>query len=151
MSIEKENQRVLVLFPGSLGDAICVQPAIEHLSREYNGSLVLAVRGEAFELYTAFPVAKNVVSLEERGFSSLFSSSLNEWKAVYPFFSSFSHLVSWYGHPQVVENLRFLSRGHIRSFPFFRGQKDLHAVVYYLRCVGVDRVRCPSFKIPESA
>src|SRR5882672_12608057 len=116
MSIEKENQQGLVLFPGSLGDAVCAQPAIEHLSREYNGNLILAVRGEAFELYTAFPVAKNVVSLEGQGFSSLFSSSVDALEAARPFFSSFSHLVSWYGHPQVVENLRFLSRGHVRSF-----------------------------------
>src|ERR1051325_3037903 len=129
MSIEKENQQGLVLFPGSLGDAVCVQPALEHLCREYNGNLVLAVRGEAFELYTAFPIAENVVSLEGQKFSSLFSSSLDELKPIHPFFSSFSQLVSWYGHPQVGENLRFLSRGRIRSFPFFRGQEDLHAVV----------------------
>jgi hypothetical protein len=109
--------------------------------------------GEAFELYRAFPVAKNVVSLEGQGFSSLFSSSVNELETARPFFSSFSHLISWYGHghPQVIDNLRFLSRGHVRSFSFFSGQDDLHAVVYYLRCVGVDEVRCPSLKIPKFA
>ncbi len=152
MSIEKEHQRRLVLFPGSLGDAVCALPAIQHLSQEYPQTCVLAVRGEAFELYSALPFAKDVISLEGQIFSQLFLFPPLVSEEAHQFFSSFSAIVSWYGHTnvQVVDNLQALSSGRVRSFAFFIGQEESHAVAYYLRCVGVDDLRRPSLRIPEA-
>jgi ADP-heptose:LPS heptosyltransferase len=151
MSIKKEPQRLLVLFPGSLGDAICVWPAIQHLRRERRQEIVLAVRGEAFELYAAAPFAGTVISLERRIFSELFllPPMSRESRA---FFSLFSEIVSWYGHTQVqvVDHLRSLTSGRVQSFTFFRGQESIHAVAYYLRCVGVEELRAPALEIPEA-
>lgn len=153
MSIEKERQRRLVLFPGSLGDAVCALSAMEYLSQEPQKELVLAVRGEAFALYSGALFAKTVISLEGQMFSQLFLPPIFLSEEARRFFSSFSEIVSWYGHNhiQFVDNLRSLVSGHIRSFVFFSGQEYRHATAYYLDCIGVRSLKCPSLRIPEPA
>jgi ADP-heptose:LPS heptosyltransferase len=152
LNVNRKPHRTLVLFPGSLGDTICALPALEALARTANEGVVIAARGEAFELCTAFSFIESVVSLEGQLFSQLFLDFQQIEKATRDFFLSFSDVVSWYGHAQrkVVENLLLLSREHLRSFPFFTGQEDCHAVWYYLQCVKEAPLRCPSLRLPQS-
>ncbi|MBI3246907.1 MAG: glycosyltransferase family 9 protein [Deltaproteobacteria bacterium] len=144
---------ILVLFPGSLGDLICALPAIESIAKDRVGKLVLAARGEALALASGLPFVEASFSLEGRIFSQLFSAAKAPSFEAQRFFSSFAEIISWYGHshPKVVENLRALSSGNLRSFPFFSGQKECHAVGYYLQCLGKRVLRCPSLAIPKDA
>lgn len=147
----KMLQPILVLFPGSLGDLICALPAIESIAKDTSRKLVLAARGEALALASALPYVEASLSLEGRMFSQLFSSSVAPSAEAGHFFSSFAEIISWYGyaHSEVVENLRSLSAGNLQSFPFFSGQKDGHAVGYYLQCLGKTILCCPSLTIPK--
>lgn len=149
----KQDKRTLVLFPGSLGDLVCALPAIRAIKRQSKGDLILAVRGEAFDLASLFSCVSEVRSLEEQVFSHLFSSPTLLQREAREFFSSFSRIISWYGHSraEVAENLRLLIGEQFSSFPFFVGQEDCHAVAYYLRCLGVDTLQCPSLHICEPA
>jgi ADP-heptose:LPS heptosyltransferase len=147
----KKTQHGLVLFPGSLGDLICALPAIESILKQKNNCLTLAVRGEAFELAASLPFVATSCSLDGRAFSQLFSPYEQIPQGSRAFFAAFSEIISWYGHShaEVVENLRTLSAGCVQSFPFFTGQKDCHAVAYYLRCVGEHLLQCPVLQLSE--
>lgn len=142
----KMTQPILVLFPGSLGDLICALPAMEAIATATSRKLVLAARGEALALASALPFVEASLSLEGQVFSQLFSASARPSDEARHFFSVFDEIVSWFGHsrPEVVENLRALVASRLRSFPFFSGQQDCHAVQYYLQCVGRTGLRCPS-------
>jgi ADP-heptose:LPS heptosyltransferase len=151
MSIENKSN-VLILFPGSLGDFVCALPALTEIQRRFNSDIVLAARGEALGLNGLLSFAKEIRSLEERIFSQLFSSSGLIQSEARGWFSSFSRVISWYGHSrvEVQKNLHFLMGEKYHSFPFFIGQEERHAVDYYLRCVGGEMLRCPIVHIPKN-
>ncbi len=141
----------LVLFPGSLGDFLCFLPALQHglLSRaESRRGVALAARGSAFELATSLVGLRAVYLLDRGVFASLFSSSSGDHRQAGRFFSSFRSVFSWFGHShgQVQANLKRHSRD-VYSFPFFVGQEPSHASRYYLACVGIPEVRCPSLPL----
>ena len=141
----------LVLFPGSLGDFLCFLPALHSLlSRVRSGRLALAVRGSAFELAQSL-VGPGAVYLLDRGvFAGLFSPAFEDRQQERRFFSSFCSVFSWFGHShrQVQANLKRYSQD-VHSFPFFAGQTPSqgHASRYYLECVGIPEVRCPSLPL----
>lgn len=149
----KQNQHSLVLFPGSLGDLVCALPALEEIQRQQNGDLVLAIRGEALGLGSFLSFVTEVRSLEEQLFSQLFSFPKPFQNEAHDFFSSFSTIISWYGHShiEVGENLRFLVGDGFRSFSFFIGQENCHATAYYLRCVGMETLQCPVLQLCDNA
>lgn len=147
----KCTTRSLVLFPGSLGDLVCALPAIREVQRRFQNDLVLAARGEAIGLSSLLLCVREVRSLEERVFSQLFSPSNLLDRETTDFFSSFSRIISWYAHSRrdVAEKLRLLASERFSSFSFFSGQEDCHAVAYYLRCLGVEALQCPSLHLSE--
>ena len=141
----------LVLFPGSLGDFLCFLPALHSLlSRGGSGHLALAVRGSAFELAQSL-IGPGAVYLLDRGvFAGLFSPAVEDRQQGRRFFSSFCSVFSWFGHShrQVQANLKRYNQD-VHSFPFFAGQtpSQEHASRYYLECVGIPEVRCPSLPL----
>ena len=143
------SERILVLFPGSLGDFVCFLPTLRAIIAKTDSAKVsLAVRASAFEIAGHLPHMSAVYSLDSGIFSRLFSSSFGQREEERRFFSSFSHIFSWFGNAygQVLANLKKYSRD-ARSFPFFSGQISeqyrTHASLYYLHCVGIQDVRCP--------
>lgn len=149
-SIETHSAETLVLFPGSLGDFVCVLPALESLKlTSLTSKIAVAVRGQALELALCIPWISRVLSLDRGAFASLFTSSTMIADEVTHLFSSVAYVVSWFGHgsPEVQSTLERLVPNGIRSFAFFRGQEQLHACRYYLRCVGGREIRCPSLAI----
>lgn len=154
LNVNRKLRRVLVLFPGSLGDVICALPAFTSLCRSSTEKITLATRGEAFDFCTLFLASyADVISLEGATFSQLFLNPqhilLSE--KFFQLFSHFSTIFSWYGHEksEVRENLLRFSSADVQSFPFFTGQEDWHAVFYYLSCIGKKTMRCPSLSLPE--
>lgn len=151
LNVNRKTYHTLILFPGSLGDIVCALPALSVLCRKENEKVTIAARGEAFELCKTFPIVERVISLEGRIFSQLFLDYQQIEKEVRKFFLPFSNIVSWYGNSQrkVAENLLLLYQGQLRSFLFFTGQEECHAVSYYLRCVDEETLRCPSLRLPQ--
>ena len=142
--------KTLVLFPGSLGDFVCVLPALEMLkATSQNQGLAVAVRGQPLEIASRIPWISQMLSLDRGLFAALFSSPSTMNNEVARLFSSVTQVVSWFGHtnPEVQATLERLVPGGVRSFAFFRGQEKLHACQYYLRCLGSKEIRCPSLTI----
>ncbi len=141
----------LVLFPGSLGDFLCFLPALHSLlSRAGSGQVALAVRGAAFEIAQSLGGLRAVYLLDRGMFAGLFSSSFGDRRREEHFFSSFRSVFSWFGHShgQVQAKLRRYSQD-VYSFPFFIGQDpgQGHSSRYYLDCVGISEIRCPSLPL----
>lgn len=151
-SIETHNAETLVLFPGSLGDFVCVLPALEVLkATSLTAKIAVAVRGQSLEIASFLPWISRVLSLDRGAFASFFTSPTTRDDEVTRLFSSVAQVVSWFGHssPEVQSTLERLVPSGIRSFAFFRGQEQLHACRYYLRCVGSKEMRCPSLAIAD--
>jgi len=151
LNVNQKSCPTLVLFPGSLGDMVCVLPAIASLSRREAERIVVAARGEALELCSLCSFVENTMSLEGWPFSQLFLDSRQIEEATRNFFLSFTAIFSWYGHTQgkVTENLLSLSQGKLWTSRFFTGQEQCHAVSYYLRCVNEKTLRCSSFRFSQ--
>jgi ADP-heptose:LPS heptosyltransferase len=151
-SIETASPEVLVLFPGSLGDFICVLPALEQLKTSVpNQCLAVAVRGQSFEIASRIPWISQVLSLDRGVFAALFSTPSSINTELIQLFSTATQVVSWFGHssPEVYITLEKLVRGSVRSFAFFHGQGRQHACQYYLRCLGSEELRCPSLVLED--
>ena len=151
-SIETHSLETFILFPGSLGDFICVLPALETFKAiSQTQKIVVAVRGQLLEIVSRIPWISHALSLDSSLFASLFSSSATVNKETVKLFSSASHVVSWFGHtsPELQATLQRLVPGSVRSFAFFSGQEKSHACQYYLRCLGSTEIRCPSLVIGD--
>lgn len=149
-SIETRPGETLALFPGSLGDFVCLLPALEVLkAAAQTRTIAVAVRGQPIELAWRIPWISRVLSLDNRLFASLFSSSTTPSTEAAQLFSSVQEVVSWFGHhsPEVQLTLQQFVSGNVRSFAFFRGQGQLHACQYYLRCLDSTEMRCPSLVV----
>jgi len=144
----KVHRRILVLFPGSLGDVLCFLPALRFICTANSENTVEVVaRGDGLPLAQRLPEVARTLSLENSTFAKLFSSpsSLNAEEEY--FFTSTDEIFSWFGQGRlkISEVFPQAEKGRVRSFAFFVGQEDCHATAYYLRCVGGDTLCCPSF------
>jgi hypothetical protein len=156
MQTKKVNRNeplsALVLFPGSLGDLLCLLPALEAISHSTAaGKVEVVARGAALELFQRLPFVRRALSLDRGVFAQLFSSDASYCEEISVLFSSIIEIFSWFGHTQVEikTNLARLAPGRVRSFAFFTGQEDCHVSAYYLRCVGAEGLRCPSLFVGE--
>jgi heptosyltransferase-3 len=142
-------ERAVVLFPGSLGDFLCALPALRAIGRLSPQGVEVIGRKGLFEIAQQLPFIRKTVSIDAGYFASLFTFHTTVKSEVFSFFSSASHIFSWFGHthPEVRANLEKIAPGRVRSFDFFVGQEDRHASAYYLRCIGVQEIRCPSLTL----
>jgi ADP-heptose:LPS heptosyltransferase len=156
MQTKKVNRNeplsALVLFPGSLGDLLCLLPALEAISHSTgDGKVEVVARGVVLELLQRLSFIRCALSLDRGVFAQLFSPDASHCEEISVLFSSIAEIFSWFGHAQgeIRANLARLAPGRVRSFAFFTGQEDCHVTAYYLRCVGVEELRCPSFLLGE--
>jgi ADP-heptose:LPS heptosyltransferase len=125
--------RVLVLFPGALGDFICFLPALQALARK---AQVDVLAQTAFADLT--PARIRVRSLECYEIRRLFAAGAAEDKRCVEFFGSYTSIYSWTGNGQdhFVRSLDGLSRGRARVYPFRCADGRTHQMDYYLSCLG---------------
>lgn len=126
-------EKILVIFPGALGDFICFLPALTKLAR--GKKVDLLARTEYGEL---LPAAIRTRSLECYEISRLFVSGADEEVSLRRFFGSYACIYSWMGSTQqnFVRNLGVLSEGRLRIFPFRPSASRLHMTDYFFSCVG---------------
>ncbi len=140
------DKRILVVFPGALGDFICLLPALERLAK-YSSIDVLA----RSEFAALTPAGITVGSLERLEIRSLFIPEGSGDNTVSSFFRHYSHTLSWMGsgQPTFVEELLSVTRGKARVFPFRPLRPSMHQVDYYLSCLGSTGGVCRPRVIPK--
>ncbi|MBI1993714.1 MAG: glycosyltransferase family 9 protein [Deltaproteobacteria bacterium] len=132
------SKKILVLFPGALGDFICFLPALDALARD--GEVDLLARTEYADLA---PPRIRTGSLERYEISRLFVAGAEREERLERFFGSYSSVYSWMGSGQrdFVGRLETLCGGRLGIFPFRPEDSRVPVVDYFLSCLGVERPR----------
>lgn len=133
----------IVLFPGSLGDGLCLVPTLRKIAERHH-EVILVCRGTAREFFDEFRCVPShawlrTVSFDEARFAGLFSqSAVTRDDALAEFFSPAARVLSWCGSalPHFKQRLEQFLPGRVEIWPFFTGQADGHASAYYMRCLG---------------
>lgn len=89
-------KRVLVIFPGALGDLICLGPALRALARRHRGAgLELMAREELARFAVGRVAVTRAHSIDRREVAALFAETAN-LNAARGFFCSFTHIYSFF-------------------------------------------------------
>lgn len=138
---ESAKPRLCALFPGALGDFICLLPALHFLARTY--AIDLLARSEFAAIA---PRSVRVSSLERYEIRQLFMSDGADDQRVRQFFAHYRAVYSWFAsqQPQFAEQLRRAAPGRAQLFPFRPGHFTGHQADFYLACVNA-----PSSPDPE--
>ena len=126
------RSRSCVLFPGALGDFICLLPALQTLARDCEVDLF--ARSEFADIVAS---EVTVHSLESHEVSRLFTANIAEDQPSQNFFGAYAAVYSWLGSRQsdFVQRLRALSGGRAQIFPFQPDDSETHHMDYYLGCL----------------
>ena len=130
--------RVLVIFPGALGDLMCAMPALAAISRRHPGtSIELMAREELARLAMGRSVVARAHSIDRREVSALFEESSREPSRSREFFSQFDRIYSFFA----ADDARFRAaliastKGAV-SFHPFRPDGAGHVAEAYLQSIG---------------
>ncbi len=133
-----KGNRVLVIFPGALGDLMCLMPALVAISRRHPGaSIELMARVELARFLVGRTVVARAHSIDAREVGELFSDDTSG--GARRFFGEFDRIYSFFAS----DDQRFRARltaatdGDV-SFHPFRPDGDGHVSAGYLRAIGED-------------
>src|ERR1017187_5025547 len=145
-STARSIRRVLVIFPGALGDLMCLMPALAAISRRHPGASVeLTARLELARLGAGRTVVARGHSIDAREVGELFTEAgaqSDETPAnsnARRFFADFDRIYSFFAS----DDRRFRARlaaatdGHV-SFHPFRPGGDGHVSAAYLRATEIE-------------
>src|SRR5579875_1506322 len=129
------SNRVLVIFPGALGDLICVLPALRTLLRRYPGCVMeLMARAELADFAVGRMGIARGHSIDRREVGLLFSSDADDAAQAAGFFGAFAAIHSFFGfdNQRMRELLPKACRGAVFFHPF-RPAAEGHIAAAYLR------------------
>ncbi len=133
LSAESTQEKILVIFPGALGDFICFLPTLQKLAEDRKADLL--ARSEYADL-----VLENVMtrSVECYEISRLFAPEAEQDKTLRGFFGSYAAVYSWMASSvsQFVRQLAELCNNKAFTFRFRPSRTRMHMIDYYLSCVG---------------
>lgn len=135
-------RRVLVIFPGALGDLVCAMPAIEAIAgRSRGASIELMARAELARLAAGRTVVARGHSIDAPQVSALFSESSATDPAVREFFAGYGRIYSFFasGDPHFRNALGAATDGEVSFHPFRPsddGSGERHIADAYLRSIG---------------
>jgi heptosyltransferase-3 len=133
-----KRDRVLVIFPGALGDLICLVPALRILARQNRGcDLELMARGELANFAINRMGIVRAHSIDRRELSLLFSSAADATVEARGFFKVFSRVHSFFGYDdaRLRQTLPQAAGGPVSFYPF-RPEGGGHVAAAYIEGVG---------------
>ena len=133
-----EIRRVLVIFPGALGDLMCLMPALAAISRRHSGAAVeLMARFELGRLVAGRSVVARAHSIDAREVGGLFADQASG--DARRFFGGFDRIYSFFASDddRFRERLAAATDAEV-SFHSFRPGGEGHVSEGYLRAVGED-------------
>ena len=142
--------RVLVIFPGALGDLICFVPALRALERRHRGAVIeLMAREELGRFSTGRIGVARAHSIDRREVALLFAESGADARG---FFGAFQRIYSFFasGNRSFREALAIASDAEL-SFHPFRPDRAGHVAAAYLHALGepVDSLECRVQVLPQ--
>lgn len=145
--LDTHNRRVAVLFPGALGDFICLLPAIH--------GLAAGARVEIFtktEFTDIVPGSIRVCALERDEINRLFVAGGALEPRVREFFAPYERIYSWMGssHQVFSGELGAVAPGRIQLFAFRATDPAMHQADYYLSCLRLIQKTLPAVNISLS-
>jgi heptosyltransferase-3 len=128
--------RVLVIFPGALGDLMCLLPALAAVSRRHPGaSIELMTRFELARLVAGRSVVVRAHSIDAREVGELFTDSTSG--GARRFFGEFDRIYSFFASDDARFRARLAEATDAEvSFHPFRPDGDGHVSAGYLRAIG---------------
>jgi heptosyltransferase III len=130
-------RRVLVIFPGALGDLICLLPALAAIARRHPGASVeLMARYELAQLAAGRTVVARGHSIDAREVSALFTDDPSV--DAHRFYGDFDRIYSFFASDdsRFRTNLAAATDGEVSLHPF-RPDDDGHVSDAYLRSIGI--------------
>jgi ADP-heptose:LPS heptosyltransferase len=142
---DTHSHRVAVIFPGTLGDFICLLPAIHALAE--SAQVEIFARTEFADIV---PQNIRVGPLERYEINRLFIAGAAREKRVRDFFSRYERIYSWMGSSQPVFSgeLGAVAPGRVQLFAFRATDSAMHQADYYLSCLRVSRRPVAAVNIP---
>ena len=137
MTVTEKRKRLLMIFPGALGDLICALPAIRVLANRHpEADLELMARAELARFALSRLGAVHAHSIDRRETGHLFVPSIDLGEAR-AFFGGFDHIYSFFAfdNPDFRSSLANVSTGTLAFLPF-RPAGDGHVAMSYLREAG---------------
>jgi heptosyltransferase-3 len=134
-------RRVLVIFPGALGDFVCVLPAIDALAARHRGcSIELMARAELARLAVGRTAVARGHSIDAFHVSALFSESDTADPGAREFFAGYERIYSFFasGDANFRARLGVATGGKVSFHPFRPiddGANDPHIAAAYLRSI----------------
>lgn len=132
----------MVIFPGALGDLICVAPALRAIGRQPpQAALELMARGELARFAVGRMGITRGHSIDRREVGQLFA--MGECADACAFFGGFDRIDSFFAaaDARFRRSLESVARGEVHFYPF-RPPGDGHVAECYLRSIG-ERSRAP--------
>jgi heptosyltransferase III len=135
------SRRVLVIFPGALGDLMLVAPAIAAVAARH--------RDSATELMARADLARFAIgrmriarghSIDRREVSALFNGDTDSLRAACEFFGQFERIYSFFAADDASFRARLeAAAGGVVTFHPFRPDAGGHVADAYLRSIGESR------------
>lgn len=148
---ERAGERTLLLFPGALGDAVCIEPTVAFLST--HGPISFWARGGAAEVAHLFPRRPEVRSLDARDVARLFAPAedVEATASALTWLRSYRRVFSWTGAASGPARGRLEQAGncHVAAFPALEG--EVHAIDEMLQAVGAPAGACPRLVRPGAS
>jgi ADP-heptose:LPS heptosyltransferase len=137
--------RIAILFPGALGDFICLLPALHALAED--AQLEIFAKTEFADIVSA---DMRVRALERYEINRLFVAGAALEQRVSDFFSPYERIYSWMGSGQPVfaGELAAVVPRRARLFAFQGADPALHQADYYISCLGLSKVSPRTLNIP---
>lgn len=133
-----DKPRVLVIFPGAIGDLICFGPALREIAKRNRGAAIeLMARTELARFAVGRMGVARGHSIDRREMGDLFTGNGADSIEAWRFFGDFLHTYSLFASNDETfrRSLSTLTRGRASFYPF---QPDGHGHVAdgYLRALG---------------
>lgn len=128
----------LIIFPGALGDLMCLLPAIEELGRRYPKiEFALMARSELARFAEQRTTIVAGYSIDRREVATLFSKPSSGWKLAHEFFHQFDRIECFLAADNQCfrSSLRLAAKGGVSFYPF-RPPGMGHVAECYLRVIG---------------